>query len=92
MILNGKLSSEGHGASPSASHILPAIEYAVLYDADLKCWAFSPPGGLVSRSLVSWMEEWCTSIVVGKDAVPRMTVDNLSRLMDQMVTSLARVR
>ncbi len=60
--------------------------------ADLKCWAFSPPGGLVSKSLLGWMEGWCTSVVVGKDAVPRMTVNNLSRLMDDMVTSLARVR
>lgn len=61
-------------------------------DVDLKCWAFSPPGGLVSKSLLGWMEGWCTSVVVGKDAVPRMTVNNLSRLMDDMVTSLARVR
>jgi len=38
------------------------------------------------------MEKWCTSVIVGKDAVPRMTVNNLSRLMDEMVTSLARVR
>ena len=60
--------------------------------AELKCWAFSPPGGLVSRSLLSWSEHWCTSVVVGKDAVPRLTLNNVSRLMDEMVTSLARCR
>ena len=46
----------------------------------------------MSKSLLGWMEGWCTSVVVGKDAVPRMTVNNLSRLMDDMVTSLARCR
>lgn len=38
------------------------------------------------------MSEWCVSVVCGKDAVPRMTVNNLSRLMDEMVTALARAR
>ena len=58
----------------------------------MKCWAFSPPGGLISNSLVGFMEEFCISVVVGKDAVPRMSVNNLNRLMDEMVTSLARCR
>ncbi len=60
--------------------------------ADLKCWAFSPPGGLVSESLLPALGEWCVSVVCGKDAVPRMTVNNLARLMDEMVTALARTR
>ena len=41
---------------------------------------------------MGFMEEFCTSVVVGKDAVPRMSVNNLNRLMDEMVTSLARCR
>lgn len=60
--------------------------------ADLKCWAFCPPGGLVSDSLLPALSEWCVSVVCGKDAVPRMTVNNLARLMDEMVTALARTR
>ena len=59
---------------------------------DLKCWAYSPPGGLVSESLLPAMRDWCVSVVCGKDAVPRMTVNNLSRLMDEMITALARSR
>jgi hypothetical protein len=31
-------------------------------------------------------------VVVGKDAVPRSTVGNLTRLMDEMVTALARCK
>ena len=38
------------------------------------------------------MDQWTTSVVVGKDAVPRASVNNLSRLMDEMVTALARCR
>lgn len=46
----------------------------------------------MSRSLLKIMEQWTTSIVVGKDAVPRASVNNLSRLMDEMVTALARCK
>jgi sn1-specific diacylglycerol lipase len=60
--------------------------------ADLKCWAFSPPGGLVSETLLPALRDWCISVVCGKDAVPRMTTNNLARLMDEMVTALARAR
>lgn len=61
-------------------------------DAGLKCWAYSPPGGLVSRALLKIMDEWTISVVCGKDAVPRASVNNLSRLMDEMVTALARCK
>lgn len=55
-------------------------------------WAYSPPGGLVSSSVVQSSEAWCTSVVVGKDMVPRMTLSTLGRLMDDMVVSLAFCR
>ena len=60
--------------------------------ADIRTWAFNPPGGLVSRNLNRVLDTFCTSLVVGKDAVSRGTVNNLSRLMDEMVTALARCR
>ncbi len=46
----------------------------------------------MSESLLPAMREWCVSVVCGKDAVPRMTVNNLARLMDEMITALARSR
>ena len=58
----------------------------------MKCWAFNPPGGLVSRNVNKVMDPFCISIIVGKDAVSRGSVNNLSRLMDEMVTALARCR
>ncbi|KAK9831061.1 hypothetical protein WJX74_001575 [Apatococcus lobatus] len=59
---------------------------------DLVAWAFCPPGSLVSKSLIKPMQKFCFSVVCGKDAVPRMSVGNVARLMDEMVTSLARCK
>ncbi|KAL4421634.1 hypothetical protein ABPG75_010925 [Micractinium tetrahymenae] len=58
----------------------------------LKCIAYSCPGGLVSKNLAHAMAPFTTTVVVGKDAVCRATVGNLARLMDEMVTALARCR
>lgn len=40
--------------------------------ADLRCWAFNPPGGLVSWELAQIAQAYCTSIVVGKDVISRL--------------------
>ncbi|BDA50747.1 Sn1-specific diacylglycerol lipase alpha [Coccomyxa sp. Obi] len=56
---------------------------------NVHCWALSPPGGLMSTNLSRLVEPFVTSVVVGKDVVPRVSVVNLGRLIDQMVTSLA---
>ena len=38
---------------------------------ELQCFAFSPPGGLMSASCVEQTKSFITSVVVGKDVVPR---------------------
>ncbi len=53
--------------------------------AGVHCWALSPPGGLMSTNLSRLVEPFVTSVVVGKDVVPRVSVVNLGRLIDQMV-------
>jgi sn1-specific diacylglycerol lipase len=60
--------------------------------ADLKCWAFSPPGCMINRTLVRYVRGFVTAVVAGKDIVPRMSVVTLNRLVDEMVTSLGRCR
>ena len=60
--------------------------------AAVKCWAYSPPGGLVSKNLTKAMQPFCVSVACGKDAVPRANVANLSRLVEEMMVSLARCR
>jgi sn1-specific diacylglycerol lipase len=40
--------------------------------ADLECWAFNPPGGLLSWELSHIARCYCTSVVVGKDVISRL--------------------
>ncbi|KAG2455682.1 DGLB lipase, partial [Polypterus senegalus] len=37
----------------------------------LRCYAFSPPGGLLSKSLADYSKGFTISVVLGKDLVPR---------------------
>jgi uncharacterized membrane protein YgcG len=62
------------------------------YYPQLKCLAFSCPGGLVNKKLSHAMTPFCTTIAVGKDAIPRSSVATIARLMDELVTSLARCK
>ena len=51
----------------------------------VRCWAFCPPGGLVSQSLAHAAEPYCTSIIVNKDIVPRMSMQTVYRLFEGML-------
>ena len=42
----------------------------------------------MSRNLSNAVEKFVTSVVVGKDLVPRLSVVNAGRLIDQMVSLL----
>ncbi|KFM25319.1 Sn1-specific diacylglycerol lipase alpha [Auxenochlorella protothecoides] len=59
---------------------------------DLECWAFNPPGGLLSWNLSRLARRFCTSVVVGKDVISRLCFSNMKRVVDEMVLSLARCR
>jgi sn1-specific diacylglycerol lipase len=56
------------------------------------CWAFAPPGGLMSPVLAAAVGDFVTSVVTGKDLVPRLSLVTLERLRDDIMTSLARCR
>jgi len=51
----------------------------------VKCWAFAPPGGLADPHVAEAAQEFCTSVVLGKDWIPRLTVHSFERLRDEMV-------
>ncbi|KAL4447467.1 hypothetical protein ABPG75_004686, partial [Micractinium tetrahymenae] len=57
---------------------------------EVKCWAFNPPGGLLSWELAQIAQSYCTSIVVGKDVISRLSFNTSKRVVDEMVVSLAR--
>ena len=53
----------------------------------MKCWAFAPPGGLADPHVAEAAQEFCTSVFLGKDWIPRLTVHSFERLRDEMVSS-----
>ena len=80
----------GHSLGAGAAALISLMLHESI--PDLRCFAFSCPGALVSRNLAREMAGFVTTVVVGKDAVPRASVANLGRLVDEMVTSLARCK
>ena len=50
----------------------------------LKCISFNPPGGLLDETLRQDSEKYCTSIVCGQDAISRMSIGTMRRLVDDM--------
>ncbi len=56
---------------------------------EVKCWAFCPPGGLLTPNMAHSMKPFCTSVVVNKDAIPRMSLKNLNRFMEGKMMALA---
>jgi len=58
----------------------------------LKCFAFNPPGGIVSPALSELASPYITSVVVGFDAISRLGLKNVTDLVDDMVFSLCRCK
>ena len=59
---------------------------------DLRCYAYNPPGGLLSLPLSRLSHRFCTSVVVGRDVISRLSFTNTARVVDDMVLALARCR
>jgi hypothetical protein len=62
------------------------------YFPTLQCYAFCPPGGLISPALAEVAKQFCTSVVVGCDAITRVSFPNTQRVVDDMVLALARCK
>lgn len=58
----------------------------------VRCWAFSPPGGLASAPLGDAARAWCTTIVCGREWIPRLSARSFDRLRDDMVSTALRCR
>ena len=51
----------------------------------MTCYAFSPPAAVVSPLLSTAMSAWVTSIVVGRDLVPRISLPSVQALLRDAV-------
>lgn len=73
-----KLVITGHSLGAGTAALL-AIMLKNSYPT-LKCYAFSPPGGLVSKALADYSKDFVISVVLGKDLVPRLSLPNMEDL------------
>ncbi|XP_053204588.1 diacylglycerol lipase-alpha-like isoform X2 [Panonychus citri] len=73
----------GHSLGAGTAAIL-AILLKETYP-DLVCYAFSPPGGLLSLPAVEYTKHFITSVVLGKDVVPRLGLHQMETLRFDLI-------
>ncbi|CAM9729787.1 unnamed protein product [Lampetra planeri] len=56
----------------------------------LKCYAYSPPGGLLSEAAMEESKTFVTSVILGKDLVPRIGLPQLETFRRQLLDVLTR--
>ncbi|XP_071942298.1 diacylglycerol lipase-alpha-like isoform X2 [Antedon mediterranea] len=59
---------------------------------DLRCFAFSPPGGLLNKEALEYSKEFVLSVVVGKDVVIRIGLPQLEVLKTDLLNCMTRCK
>ncbi|KAK2495689.1 hypothetical protein MC885_001553 [Smutsia gigantea] len=77
----------GHSLGAGAAALL-AIMLRNSYP-QVRCYAFSPPRGLLSKSLHEYSKNFIVSLVLGKDVIPRLSVTNLEDLKRRILRVIA---
>lgn len=79
----------GHslGAGSGALLSLLLLQQADAYP-EIRCFAFSPPGGLLSLTAANHTEDFCLSVIIGDDLVPRLSLSALEELMHRVERAL----
>ncbi|XP_060029265.1 diacylglycerol lipase-beta isoform X2 [Erinaceus europaeus] len=77
----------GHSLGAGAAALLALM----LRDThpELRCYAFSPPRGLLSKSLHEYSKSFVVSLVLGKDVIPRLSMPNLEDLKRRILRVIA---
>jgi len=58
----------------------------------LSCFAFCPPGGLLSEGLATECKSYVTSVVNDTDVIPRTSLPNLVKMQDDSMELLTRIK
>ncbi|UYV66257.1 PARVA [Cordylochernes scorpioides] len=80
----------GHSLGAGAAAIL-AIFLRPDYPS-LVCYAYSPPGGLLSLNAAEYTKSFITSVVLGKDVVPRIGLHQMEALRMDLINAIKRSR
>ncbi|KAJ7984775.1 hypothetical protein DPEC_G00358280 [Dallia pectoralis] len=73
-----KLVITGHSLGAGTASLLAVLLRSSF--PTLQCYAFSPPGGLMSKALADYTKDFVVSVVLGKDLVPRLSYPNMEDL------------
>ncbi|XP_055909297.1 diacylglycerol lipase-alpha isoform X1 [Eupeodes corollae] len=78
----------GHSLGAGTASILAILlkpEYPTL-----QCFSYSPPGGLLSMPAVEYSKSFITSVVLGKDVVPRIGLHQMEALRADLINAIQR--
>lgn len=78
-----KLVITGHSLGAGAASLLAVLLRST--HPTLQCYAFSPPGGLMSKALADYSKQFVVSVVLGKDLVPRLSIPNMEDLKRRLL-------
>lgn len=54
----------------------------------LRCFAYAPPGGLLSRNLSDYSKTFILSLLLGKDLIPRLAAHTMLEFRDVLIMAL----
>lgn len=74
----------GHSLGAGTAAILSFILREKYKDRDVKCYAFSPPGGLLSPGAAEESLKFTVTLVTGDDVIPRLSLINIAKLSDEI--------
>ena len=57
---------------------------------NLVCFSYSPPGGLLSLPAIEYSKDFITSVVLGKDVVPRLGLHQMESLRYDLIGAIKR--
>nr|XP_027221263.1 sn1-specific diacylglycerol lipase beta-like isoform X2 [Penaeus vannamei] len=80
----------GHSLGAGTAVVLAALMRPQF--PNLKCFAFSPPGGLCSKEFALATQSFVMSVVVGDDLVPRLSMNSLHDLRYKIMCVLNTCR
>ena len=76
------LAITGHSLGAGSAALL-ALLLKPIYP-NLRCFAFSPPGGLMSLEAVKYSEDFIMSVTLGDDIVPRLSVPTVEDMKKKL--------
>ena len=58
----------------------------------LRCLNYSPPGCTFTWAMAVGCKEWCTSCVLDSDLVPRLSIDSMESMRDEVLELIGRIK